>query len=66
MVHFELDAGRVESGDPDAVEQTGGGTTAVGRFSPRSRVRSGETADIAVTLENLHFFDPETRLAIWA
>jgi multiple sugar transport system ATP-binding protein len=62
MVHFELDATTVDSGDPDAVEESG--TDAVGRFNPRSRVRMGEIIEIAVTTENLHFFDPETRLTI--
>jgi multiple sugar transport system ATP-binding protein len=65
MVHFGLDAVRVDSGDPDAVEEAGAGATAVGRFNPRSRVRGGDTAEIAVTLENLHFFDFDTREAIW-
>jgi len=62
MVHFELDAPTVDSGDPDAVEDTG--ADAVGRFNPRSQVRMGEIAEIAVTTENLHFFDPQTRLTI--
>ncbi len=67
MVHFRLDAPNVASGDPDAVEEAGGdaGANAVGRFSPRSRVRSGENARVAVATENLHYFDLETRLAIW-
>jgi multiple sugar transport system ATP-binding protein len=64
MVHFRLDASRVDSGDPDAVEEAGT-SNAVGRFSPRSRVKVGDTAEIAVATENMHFFDPETRLAIW-
>jgi multiple sugar transport system ATP-binding protein len=65
MVHFGLDAARVDSGDPDAVDEGGSATNAVGRFHPRSTVRSGDTAEIAVTLENLHFFDFDTREAIW-
>ena len=65
MVHFSIDAGRVDSGDPDAVEEAAGTANAVGRFSPRSRVRAGDTANVAVTIENLHFFDNDTRLAIW-
>ena len=64
MVHFEIDAPTVDSGDPDAVDETGGGANAVGRFNPRSRVRPGEMATIAVSTENLHFFDFETREAI--
>jgi multiple sugar transport system ATP-binding protein len=67
MVHFRLDAPRVDSGDPDAVEEQGGdsASNAVGRFSPRSRVRLGETAQVTVAMENAHFFDHDTRLAIW-
>jgi multiple sugar transport system ATP-binding protein len=65
MVHFHLDAPRVDSGDPDAVEEAGTTANAVGRFNPRSRVRSGESAAIAVSIENLHFFDHSSRLAIW-
>ena len=67
MVHFRLDATRVDSGDPDAVEEAGGDSAAnaVGRFNPRSTVRMGETAQIAVATENAHFFDHDTRQAIW-
>jgi hypothetical protein len=28
-------------------------------------VRVGETIDVAVAVENLHFFDHETHRAIW-
>jgi len=65
MAHFSLDAPMVDSGDPDAVEEASGGANSVGRFNPRSSVKPGETAAIAVTTENLHFFDFETREAIW-
>lgn len=66
MVHFSLDASNVDSGDPDAVDEGGGASNAVGRFNPRSRVRSGDTATIALAAENLHFFDADTREAIWS
>ncbi len=68
MVHFRIEAPRVESGDPDAVDEKSGSdvANAVGRFNPRSRVRLGDSVDIAITTENLHFFDAETRSAIWA
>ncbi len=67
MVHFAVDASAVDSGDPDAPDQLPGDgqANAVGRFSPRSRVRMRETAEIAVSTENMHFFDSDTRLAIW-
>jgi multiple sugar transport system ATP-binding protein len=68
MVHFRLDAPTVDSGDPDVVEEKegAGGSNAVGRFNPRSQVRMGESIDVAVSTENMHFFDADTRQAIWA
>ncbi|MGA1345477.1 MAG: ABC transporter ATP-binding protein [Ilumatobacteraceae bacterium] len=66
MVHFTIDAPTVDSGDPDApdTQPVEGQANAVGRFNPRSGVRSGQTVEIAVSTENLHFFDLDTRLAI--
>ena len=68
MAHFRIEAPTVDSGDPDAVEEKTGSdvANAVGRFDPRSRVRMGEAASIAVSTENMHFFDADTRQAIWA
>jgi multiple sugar transport system ATP-binding protein len=67
MVHFSVDASTVDSGDPDAPEQPGEGqANAVGRFSPRSQIRPRDTIEIAVTTENLHFFDADSRLSIWS
>ena len=66
MVHFQLDTPRVDSGDPDAVEEAGVTANTVGRFHPRSRARIGEPVTIAVSTENMHFFDRDTRLAIWS
>jgi multiple sugar transport system ATP-binding protein len=66
MVHFDIDAPTVDSGDPDAVEDRAGPTqaNAVGRFSPRSPVRIGQQVEIAISAENMHFFDLETRRTI--
>ena len=65
MVHFVLeDAGTVNSGDPDAPEQELGEgiSNAVARFSPRSHVQtSDDQIEVAVTTDNLHFFDAQTR-----
>jgi multiple sugar transport system ATP-binding protein len=68
MAHFHVDAPRVDSGDPDAVEEkTGTGqANAVGRFNPRSRARMGQEIKIAISTENMHFFDPDTRQSIEA
>jgi multiple sugar transport system ATP-binding protein len=67
-VHFRLDAPTVDSGDPDAMEEKTGldAANAVGRFHPRSRVRIGDPVRVAVTSENLHFFDHRTGEAIWS
>jgi multiple sugar transport system ATP-binding protein len=65
MVHFDIDARVVDSGDPDAVEESDSSSNAVGRFNPRSKVRMREDMTIAVATENMHFFDPETHLSIW-
>jgi multiple sugar transport system ATP-binding protein len=66
MVHARLDARKAESGDPDAVEEADSseGTMCVGRFGPHSRVVRGETADIAVEVDKLYFFDPDSGAAI--
>jgi multiple sugar transport system ATP-binding protein len=68
MVHFAVDAKVVDSGDPDAPQELAGEgqANAVGRFSPRSRARVDETIEIAVAVENLHFFDGQTYGAIWS
>jgi multiple sugar transport system ATP-binding protein len=68
MAHFHVDAPRVDSGDPDAVEEkTGTGqANAVGRFNPRSRARMGQETRIAISTENMHFFDTDTRQSIEA
>jgi multiple sugar transport system ATP-binding protein len=62
MVHFEVDAPLVDSGDPDAAETTR--RAAVARFDPRSEIRVGQTAEITVDVDRIHFFDNATHLAI--
>jgi len=64
MVHFQLDARSVDSGDPDAIEEVGESGHTVARFDPRSAARIGSEIEIAVTVENIHFFDTESHAAI--
>ena len=66
MVHFHIDAPTVDSGDPDAIEEKAGNilSNAVGRFHPRSLARIGSPVEIAISTENMHFFDIETRQTI--
>ncbi len=36
----------------------------VARVDPRSQTKPGKKIEISVDTERIHFFDPETRLAI--
>jgi multiple sugar transport system ATP-binding protein len=79
MVHFTVDAPPALTEDvrelaadvgEDAVsnlEEAGEQqqTTVVGRFSADSRVDVGDSAEVAVDIRGLHFFDPETGLGIY-
>ena len=67
MAHFHVDAPKVDSGDPDAADEQPSGrgqANAVGRFHPRSTARMGQEIEIAISTENMHFFDPASRQSI--
>jgi multiple sugar transport system ATP-binding protein len=79
LVHFTIAAPQAvtddvrelaeDIGDDRAVGQLAAGlqpgeASLVGRFSPRTRVREGEAVEVVVDQRALHFFDPETGLAI--
>ncbi|MER8511037.1 sn-glycerol-3-phosphate ABC transporter ATP-binding protein UgpC [Mesorhizobium sp. M0976] len=64
VVHLSVDAVRIDSGDPDAVEDLSGAANAVARFEAVSAVRPGELINLAINAAKLHFFDPQTHLAI--
>ena len=64
IVHLNIDAVRVDSGDPDAVDDFGLASNAVARFEPVSAIHSGSEIRLAVDDTKFHFFDPETHLAI--
>jgi multiple sugar transport system ATP-binding protein len=76
VVHVESDATPAytedvkelarDAGAPDLPKTAGdGGAVLVGRFGARSKVRPGETAEIAVDTTGLHFFDPASGLGIY-
>jgi multiple sugar transport system ATP-binding protein len=74
MVHFTIQARPAVTEDVRELaadvgevlpEDTEPETTLVARFGARSRVREGETAEVAVDTQALHFFDPETSLGIY-
>ncbi|TIL65424.1 ABC transporter ATP-binding protein [Mesorhizobium sp.] len=64
IVHLNIDAVRVDSGDPDAVDDFGLASNAVARFEPISAVHSGSEIRLALDDAKFHFFDPETHVAI--
>ncbi|MGH3132907.1 MAG: ABC transporter ATP-binding protein [Gaiellaceae bacterium] len=55
-----------ESAVQAAVAEGATETTMVGRFGPRSRVRTGDVVDVAVDTRTLHVFDLETGLGIYS
>jgi multiple sugar transport system ATP-binding protein len=70
LIHFST-AGRLAAtdellelaedvGDDRAAERA----TLVGRFSPKTRVREGDTIEVAVDVDALHVFDAQTGVAI--
>jgi multiple sugar transport system ATP-binding protein len=73
MVHFTIDARPALTEDirelardvGEEVEEGENTATLVGRFAPRTRVRVGETAEVAVDTRALHFFDPESGEGIY-
>ena len=64
LAHLDVNATTIHAGDADSPETLDAGATAVARFSPRSTVRAGQTMDVAVAVEELHFFDADTRVAL--
>jgi multiple sugar transport system ATP-binding protein len=71
IAHFPL-AGDVEPVAVGAVPETpaleavgDAGPHLTARLSPRSAARSGQPLRIAIDVERLHFFDPESDAAIW-
>jgi len=76
MVHFTMDAKpavtddvrelAADAGDDRLGEREEQAHAAlVGRFGARSRVRAGQTVEVAVDSRALHFFDPETGMGIY-
>jgi multiple sugar transport system ATP-binding protein len=79
VVHFPIDAPQAITDDVrelaedvglEAVEQVeaqaaGGRAVMTARLNPRTRVRVGERLELVVDTHRLHFFDPDTGLAIY-
>ncbi|MDE0495895.1 MAG: sn-glycerol-3-phosphate ABC transporter ATP-binding protein UgpC [Acidimicrobiaceae bacterium] len=66
LVHFNLNAQGVESGDPDALDEMRDTGRCTARFAAETRARVGDRIRVNVDVRNLHFFDRQSRLAIKA
>ncbi len=64
LVHFNLNAQGVESGDPDALDEMRDTGRCTARFAAATRARVGERIRVNVDVQNLHFFDCQSHLAI--
>jgi multiple sugar transport system ATP-binding protein len=65
VVHFTLDANRVQAegaAEEDATERSGAG---VARVDPKTPVKAGDRINFAVDTSGLQFFDADTGAAIW-
>jgi multiple sugar transport system ATP-binding protein len=77
MVHFGINAPAAMTEEVKELAEDAGATAeelaagdarhsvVVGRFSPDSQVRPGETAEVAVDTRAVHFFDTQTGMAIY-
>jgi multiple sugar transport system ATP-binding protein len=57
-----------DMGDERAVDDLESGareSEVVGRFGARTRIKPGDTVEVAVDTRGLHFFDPQTGLGIY-
>ncbi len=68
LVHFRVDATAADPGDPDALDEVGttGTTMCIAKLEPRTTIRLGQPATLAVDTSRMHFFDVDTGNAIWA
>ena len=76
MVHFDIDAPKVVTEDTRLLDKDAHtdevpqhlveGTKFVASFAPRSRVRAGDEVEVVVDTERMHFFDPQTGVAVRA
>jgi multiple sugar transport system ATP-binding protein len=67
MVHFSIDAPLAKVVDRDLLDDIvidNKTNVCIGRFGARSMAKAGETIEVAVACDRLHFFDAERGLAI--
>jgi multiple sugar transport system ATP-binding protein len=64
VVHLNVAATRIDSGDPDAVEELRDAANTVARFESKSSVKGRDEIELAIDLSRLHFFDPKTHATI--
>ncbi len=75
LIHFGMEAASVVTDDTRELARDAGTdvlgdletphTVVVARFSPRTRVKVGDTVEVHVDTTRLHFFDLDTSASIW-
>ncbi len=68
VAHLDVGANSVDTGDPD-LDELGPGTegarnSVIGRFSPHSSIKMGNTMEVSVDTDRVHFFDGASGEAI--
>jgi multiple sugar transport system ATP-binding protein len=75
LAYFRVDAqapdsaGVVAAASGESLEEaplSGGGVLFCASFEPRAALRPGDVIDVAVNVEHLHLFDPETEVSLGA
>jgi multiple sugar transport system ATP-binding protein len=62
--HSSLSRAISDEDDDSTIALTGGKSQWTARVAARSHVKAGQQLDLALDTTNLHFFDPDTGLAI--
>ena len=64
VAHLNIDARKVDSGDPDAIAEVGSEANAVARFAPTSSARIGDDIHVSIDPCKLYAFDADTHLSL--
>ncbi len=64
VVHLKVDAHHLSVGYANTIDEVKNAANTVARFGPSSKVRLGDCIKVTFDPEKIHFFDPDTSLAL--